>query len=479
MIALVAMAWLSISLSAAAADDQLGWVEEQRAHWNVPGVVAIVARKNEPAQVLPAGLCNVEDGAACTADSRFQIGSLTKFFTALLAAKLADEYDVSLDSPVVRIWTDFRLSDDRWREVSLIDLMSHRSGLASVDWPYYWDTSQSRGDFLVRLPYVPMDTAFRSGWSYSNTNYVIVGEFLERLTGAAWQDLLVRELLQPLGMKSYAFGVSGDGTIGYDARTPGSPLPLPAVDETTEGPAGSLVLNGNDYSRFLQMLVEEGAAGDMQIVSSAVLRQVREIHAPRKYDRRFFEGPSGYALGLNAANYHGDAIFFHEGGRLGFVSHIAWIPNRGLAVAVLTNAQDGLFPQVLALGLLSRALGRETEEDMNAWFETREPISVKPASQPGDSPSRQLVAYSGTYSNPAWGSFDIVVEQDTLRIRYGQLDAVLDSSGGDGFSFSSAPGWERIQIMFDADYDGRISSLVLDDGVYQPRYRFTRTEQSQ
>lgn len=73
----------------------------------------------------------------CAPDSIFQIASMTKFFTGLLAAELAEEGLLNVDEPLSKRWPEFRLSNSRWTEVTLRNLLGQRAGLGSVDWPYY------------------------------------------------------------------------------------------------------------------------------------------------------------------------------------------------------------------------------------------------------------------------------------------------------------------------------------------------------
>ncbi|HEY5800444.1 MAG TPA: serine hydrolase domain-containing protein, partial [Burkholderiaceae bacterium] len=167
-----------------AGETQAQWLNAQRLAWNIPGVaIATIAPGTAP-EVLASGLCNVEANQACAADSQFQIGSITKFFTGLTAATLAADKALRLDEPVALRWPGFRLADARWTEVTLRDLLSGRSGIGAVDWPYFWDPALTRRDYLARLRHQPLVRPFRAGWTYSNANFVAAGSYLEQMTGS-------------------------------------------------------------------------------------------------------------------------------------------------------------------------------------------------------------------------------------------------------------------------------------------------------
>ena len=141
----------------------------------------------------------------CAPDSIFQIASMTKFFTGLLAAELAEEGLLNVDEPLSKRWPEFRLSDSRWTEVTLRNLLGQRAGLGSVDWPYYWDPSLSRETYVARLTGVPMATGFREKFSYANSNFIVAGSYLERVTGKTWEDLVLTRLAAPLNMRKTGF----------------------------------------------------------------------------------------------------------------------------------------------------------------------------------------------------------------------------------------------------------------------------------
>ncbi len=456
--------------------DDPAWLEQQRAAWQVPGVSAVLVREGQAPTYLNAGLCQVERKQRCTPTSQFSIASNTKFFTALLGALLAQEKHFSLSEPMDRHWPELRLSDLRFTQLSLLDLLSHRSGLGSVDWPYFWEESLSREDYLQRLAHVPMAAPLRASWHYGNANYIIAGAYYERRLRQSWRSLIRERFLAPLQMQQAGFQTPEDGTRGYALSTAGpqayaSPPMSAALDA-----AGGLVLSAADYARFLQMLVGEGQLGDQPLIPTRVIRRATRVQVPWGHDRRFFSGPSGYGLGVFVARYRGEAIFYHAGGALGFTAYFAVLPQPKLAVAVMSNLIGTEFNQALALDMLDWALAIPREPGHRFWLE-RVAENVSPPLAPDDPAApatRPWPAYAGQFSHPAWGTFAVVAAADGLTLRMGSFQRRLVHHRFDSFSVSTEPGFEILRIRFEANFAGQIDALVMDDAVNPAPMRFAR-----
>ena len=455
-----------LALPCAAADSDGRWIDAQRIAWHVPGLTVAIVEAGKATRVYASGLCDIERRVPCTPDSAFHIGSMTKFFTGLLAATLADEKKLRLDDALIDAWPEFRLSDARWTQVTLRDLLGGRSGLGSVDWPYFWDQSLTRKDYLSRVAYVPMAQPFRGRWSYANANFVIAGTYLERVSGISWEALLRERILDPLDMRHTGLQPPA-GTVGYAQDATGRDVAMPIMTSQTIGPAGSIVSTAGDLSHFLQALLEDGQWRGRQVIPAAALRTATAPVIGLGYDRRFYGPPGAYGLGVFMSGYRSHSILHHGGGYPGYTAHFAWLPQRRLGVVVLTNRNATVFSEALALGLIDRALGTSGDDTMAHWLAAQEPEAKAPPSDAAATPTRPLGDFAGRYRNPAWGDFQVLREKDQLRIRLGAYDALLDHFRFDSFSFSASPGWERMRLHFDADFEGKISGFMLDDGTNQ------------
>ncbi|HEY8583847.1 MAG TPA: serine hydrolase domain-containing protein, partial [Capillimicrobium sp.] len=162
------------------------------------------------------------------ADDRLVVASVTKMVVAALALRLADEGALTLDDPVDR-WVDGVPNGDR---ITVRMLLAHRSGLRE----YFGDAAIRRAlrDATHRWTRAEVVDAIRRGrpqaepggaFAYRNTNYVLLGEVLERAAGVDVETLLQRELAVPLGLPSLSFAVGAPG----GGRLLGAPLPADVI----------------------------------------------------------------------------------------------------------------------------------------------------------------------------------------------------------------------------------------------------------
>ncbi len=139
-------------------------------------------------------------GVEATADALFQIGSITKVWTATLVMQLVDEGRIELDAPVRRYLPGFRVADEAVSDaVTIRHLLTHTSG---IDGDHFADTG--RGDdalerYVESCAELPQVHPLGATYSYCNTGYTVLGRVLELVADTVWDDLLRTRLVQPLG----------------------------------------------------------------------------------------------------------------------------------------------------------------------------------------------------------------------------------------------------------------------------------------
>ncbi|HVH61118.1 MAG TPA: serine hydrolase domain-containing protein, partial [Candidatus Sulfotelmatobacter sp.] len=176
-------------------------LERQR----IPGVELGVYRDGKLTKAQGYGLANVEWNAAVTPDTIFQSGSVGKQFTATAVMMLVEEGKVGLDDPVKKYLPD---APAKWNDIKVHNLLSHTSGLSEYETgtrtkaggPFYMRLDYTEDELYKKIAEMPMD--FRTGedWAYRNTNYVLLGILIHRLTGQFYGDFLQERVFKPLGM---------------------------------------------------------------------------------------------------------------------------------------------------------------------------------------------------------------------------------------------------------------------------------------
>ncbi|GAA2080047.1 serine hydrolase domain-containing protein [Streptomyces albiaxialis] len=233
-----------------------------------PGAL-VALRDRSGSKVLTSGVANVRTRAPMRADSRFRIGSMTKPFVATVVLQLVGEGRMSIDAPVERYLPGLiRGHGNDGRKITVRQVLQQTSGL-----PDYLNSIETedvlknplahyeaRGLVKRALRYRP---GFEPGteWEYSNTNYVLAGLLVERVTGHTYGHEIRRRVIEPLGLRRTSVpgdssGIRGPHPRGYARTGKDAPLKdITALNPTVLGPSGSMISTGADFNRFLDALV--------------------------------------------------------------------------------------------------------------------------------------------------------------------------------------------------------------------------------
>ena len=351
-ILLLVLGWpLMASAQPFTADEQRqadALVEAALARSKVPSVSVAVVRGGELAYVKAYGQAELEPARAADTKARYDIGSVSKQFTATLLLKLVDEGRVGLDDPVGRYLPGVTAGD----QITVRQLLSQISGYVN-----YW-----RVDFLP--PSMRQDTApqaivdrwghaplaFEPGaqWQYSNTNYVLAGRIVEVVEGRPLGALLEERLFHPLGMTSARFGPprpEGGDAAGYTRVLLGPNRRAEVVPQGWTFGAGGLSMTAEDLARW-----------DLGMLRKRLLSPGG--YGAQQAEARLTDGSgSGYGLGVYVGDVNGHRVISHDGASMGFLAQNRVYPDDGLAIVVLVNADYGGASNAVADGLQAMLLG--------------------------------------------------------------------------------------------------------------------------
>ena len=306
--------------------------------FQVPGMAVAIIKDNEV--VMSKGFGVLKHGSAekVNADTLFGIASNTKAMTAALLASLVDEGKLTWQTKVIDIIPEFQLPDAYvTREFTIIDLLSHNSGLGLgagdlMIWP---ETTLSNQDVIKGLKYLPQVSSFRSEFAYDNLMYVIAGEIIAKLTGKPWQEVIQHRIFDKLAMSNTRakFSLIPDSNKNV-AR---AHVPLEGELHVVGGnflekfsSAGSVASSVNDMVPWLKAQLNRGqygVDGDKALVlysnqQSQAMWQARTLlpvsQQATDQDKTHF---MAYALGWFVKDYHGVKVIQHTGGILGMLYH--------------------------------------------------------------------------------------------------------------------------------------------------------------
>jgi CubicO group peptidase (beta-lactamase class C family) len=309
----------------------------------VPGATLGILRVRPGAddELVPAatGVLNKNTGVPVTADSLFQIGSMSKVWTATLALQLVDEGLLDLDAPISQVLPELQLGDpDVAKQVTMRHLLTHTSG---IDGDVFTDTG--RGDDCLEkytglLAEVAQNHPLGATWSYCNSGFSLAGRVIEKLTGGTWDQALRDRIITPLGLKHTVtlpeealLHRAAVGHIGDDELEVAPVWVLPR----SVGPAGLITSTVADALAFARLHLNDGVAPDgTRLLSSASVAAMAEQHAelPDKYSL----GDS-WGLGWIRFGWDGRRLIGHDGNTIGQSAFLRVLPDEGLAVTLLTN----------------------------------------------------------------------------------------------------------------------------------------------
>ncbi|WP_433113660.1 serine hydrolase domain-containing protein [Micromonospora sp. CA-246542] len=287
------------------------------------------------------GVLNRATGVAATTDSLFQIGSITKVWTATVVMRLVDDGLLDLEAPLVDVLPELLLRDaDVTRKLTMRHLLTHTSG---IDGDIFTDTG--RGDdclkkYVALLGDAALTHPLGATWSYSNSGYSLAGRVIEKLTGDTW-DAALRELLfQPLGL-THTVTLPEEAllfrtAVGHLPGADGEPEPAPQWGiPRSAGPAGGVTATVADVLRFARMHLDGGRSADGAAVLSAAAITAMAAHQVELPDKHTV-GDS-WGLGWERMGWDGHRLIGHDGNTIGQAAFLRLLPERNIAVALLTN----------------------------------------------------------------------------------------------------------------------------------------------
>ena len=286
------------------------------------------------------GTLNLATGSPATTTSLFQIGSITKVWTATVVLQLVDEGLVELDTPVAEVVPELRLSDpDVTKSVTIRHLLTHTSG---IDGDVFTDTG--RGDdclekYVELLAEAAQNHPLGATWSYCNSGFSLLGRVIEKLTGTTWDQAMRDRLFTPLGLGRTVTlpeeALLHSAAVGH-VDVDGEQVPSPTWGLLRSvGPAGLVTSTVADVLAFARLHMSGGLAADgTRVLSekSAAAMTAHEADLPDKY----ILGDS-WGLGWIRFGWDGQRLIGHDGNTFGQAAFLRILPEQGLAVALLTN----------------------------------------------------------------------------------------------------------------------------------------------
>ena len=307
------------------------------------GMSVVVARGPDVLLAKGYGLSDREANTPATAETVYQIGSVTKQFTAAAIMRLVEQGRVSLDDEITKYLADFPTQGNT---VTLRHLLNHTSGIRSYTGFMPLTDSMPVATIYDSIKTQPFDFEPGAEFRYNNSGYVLLGMILEKVAGKPYAELMQEWFFTPLGMDDTRYCGQGGAVPpeGYRPGLMGALMRVPAVDMRVPFAAGALCSTAPDLARWTWAL----ATGKVvQPESFAAMTSGTTLSNGKRVS---------YGYGIVADSAHGQVMIHHGGGIPGFVSEAAYFPADSTIVVVLLNTESGMAPiaeriQQIALGV--------------------------------------------------------------------------------------------------------------------------------
>ena len=317
---------------------------------SVPGMSVVVIRGSEVLIAKGYGVADREAAAPATAATVYQIGSISKQFTAAAVMRLVERGVIRLDDRVSRHLPEYSLRGD---SVTIRQLLHQTSGIREeFTLPRYGelisDTTRPNGELMALIAREPLGFPPGSRWSYSNSNYALLASVIEQVTGQPYDRFLAAEFFGPLGLTSLHH-CSPLPTARHHARgyvpDRGRIAPAPPENMAWIRGDGGLCGTADDLARWALALASGRALSDSSYRRMVTSERTSDGITP------------SYGFGLSLVPLDGAYPRVSHGGRMaGFTGVLAYYPQRDMAVAVLAN-RGGLWLEAVEQAVSRAVLG--------------------------------------------------------------------------------------------------------------------------
>lgn len=410
------------------------------------------------------GVKNADTREPVTDETLFQIGSITKHFTAIACLRLSEQGRLDLHSPITDSLDWFKVPSQFETPVTIHHLLTHTSGLPMMldAYPSSWWQAWALRD--TELGFEP-----GARFSYSNVGYNVLQCVIQAVTGSRFDDALRELVFEPLGMENsygevmnclYDRMAKGHKYSTYDDR----PVPRPkeqAVVNWYEMSAGcgSVVMTSSDLARFLRMLLNHGRAEDGSLfLSEAAFGQLIHPHATME---GFFDGMSqGYGVLIERSEATGDRPRIIGGGEnLGFEATMYGDFDAGVGVVLFCNSFD--IPWSETRWMLETLIAASRDEPLPDTPEMS-PFRPQPIGE-------TAVEYVGDFASID-RTFSVGEADGALTLSANGTIAPLERIWGDSF-LTGHPNFDRAMLTFGRDESGRVvEGFQLGDWFRSDRY---------
>lgn len=373
------------------------FAEQRLTAMQVPGLALGVLYQDQIA-AAGFGVTSREIGCAVDGETLFQIGSITKTFTATAIMRLVERGQIDLDATVRTYLPDFQVRDEQASQQATVrHLLTHVGG-----WEGDVFLATGRGDdalqrYVARLAEVAQVSPLGQLYSYNNAGFTVLGAIMEAITEQRFEDALHDLVIEPLGLETCFFAAEDVIThrfaVGH--KGPGEGVARPWALARATWPAGGVICHAPDLLAYARFHMGDGTIDGDRLLEQASLDAMQTPHVP-------IAGTRQVGLAWHVAESFGVRSISHGGSTVGQQTLLTLIPSHGFAVAAFSNCDGGgALNNAVTKEAVKRFLGLEAEP-------TPEPLGASPD---------ELAPFEGRYERPS-ADMELAILNGRLTSQY-------------------------------------------------------------
>ncbi|MDZ7292040.1 MAG: beta-lactamase family protein [candidate division KSB1 bacterium] len=321
------------------------FVEQKLNELKAPGAAIAIVKGDSVVYLKCFGVREIGRTEPITPHTVFRLASLSKGFAAVLTGLLVQDGLLNWDDKIITYLPDFALkNDEQTQNLTIRHILSHTSGLPAHAYDNLLEANVPFEVMVEQLRLVPVIAPPGKSYNYQNVVYSLISKVIKSASGHDYEYLLEKRLFAPLKMQ--------DASVGREALLASSNYALPhirrrngwmvvPIKDTYYAVAPAAGVNASilDMVQWLRALL----GGMPQVIPPQIINDVSTpvIKTRGEIRRYHFNGRvrhAYYGLGWRVFDYAGTKLVFHSGGLRGYVSQIAFIPERNLGIVVLLNS---------------------------------------------------------------------------------------------------------------------------------------------
>ena len=345
----VALTYTSFQVFAQTQEQQFDGLLEETYKDGTPGVASLVYKEGQVLYRKAFGMANLELDIPMKPSNVFEIGSITKQFTAVSILMLMEQGKLKLDDEITKYIPDYPTHD---KKITIHHLLNHTSGIKSYTSMASFMSTAATDKTPIEIIDVfkdqPMDFDPGEKWLYNNSGYIILGHIIEEISGKSYADFIRENIFDPLKMDNSYYGSKSklikNRATGYSPAEKGFKN-ANYLSMTLPYAAGSLMSTVDD------MLLWHKAIHNNTLISASSKALAFTNTTLNNGDL------TNYGYGWQMNEISGVPSIEHGGGIFGYVTQGVYVPSENVYVITLTN-RDGASPQDATIKMAALAIGK-------------------------------------------------------------------------------------------------------------------------